>query len=235
VNGARHVIVNADDLGLSAGVNRGIADAYDHGVVTSASLMVSQPAAEAAAAWAHTRPDLSLGIHLDLCEWEYRGGEWALVYERAPLDDPAQVATEVARQLDCFRELTGRTPTHVDCHQHVHRDEPARTVIAAAAAAMRVPLRDHSAAYYAGGFYGQTKHGEPLPELISADALVDLLTSLPEGWSEVGCHAGYAEDAPTSYREERRREVAALCSPLVRAAVEHAGIELHPFVDLPCP
>ena len=40
----RRVIVNADDFGISAGVNRGIAAAHRFGVVTSASLMVRQPA-----------------------------------------------------------------------------------------------------------------------------------------------------------------------------------------------
>ena len=41
----RRLIVNADDLGLSAGVNRGIVEAHARGIVTSASLMVRQPAA----------------------------------------------------------------------------------------------------------------------------------------------------------------------------------------------
>ncbi|MBI3874558.1 MAG: ChbG/HpnK family deacetylase [Verrucomicrobia bacterium] len=41
----RFLIVNADDFGLSAGVNRGIIEAHERGIVTSASLMVCQPAA----------------------------------------------------------------------------------------------------------------------------------------------------------------------------------------------
>jgi len=234
VTGERNVIVNADDLGLSLGVNEGIAVAHDHGIVTSASLMVLQVAAEEAAAWARTRPGLSLGIHLDLCEWDYCDDEWVLRYERAPLDDAAKVATEVVRQLDHFREITGAAPTHVDCHQHVHRDEPARSVIAAEAAAIGAPLRDNSAARYVGGFYGQTNQGAPLHELITVDALVELLSSLPPGWTEVGCHAGYADDAPTSYRDERRLEVETLCSSAVHAAVEQARINLRTFRDLPC-
>src|SRR5437870_3779943 len=42
---ARYLIVNADDFGLSPGVNRGIIEAHEHGIVTSASLMVRWPAA----------------------------------------------------------------------------------------------------------------------------------------------------------------------------------------------
>src|SRR5437879_4472175 len=46
---ARYLIVNADDFGRSPGVNRGIMSAYEHGIVTSASLMVRWPAAAEAA------------------------------------------------------------------------------------------------------------------------------------------------------------------------------------------
>ena len=48
----RELIVNADDFGLSEGVNRGIAEAHEHGIVTSASLMVRGASAPAAAAYA---------------------------------------------------------------------------------------------------------------------------------------------------------------------------------------
>ena len=46
----RALIVNADDFGLSAGVNAGVARTHEEGILTSASLMVRQPGAEQAAA-----------------------------------------------------------------------------------------------------------------------------------------------------------------------------------------
>jgi hypothetical protein len=46
---ARYLIVNADDFGQSPGVNRGIIQGFDQGIVTSASLMVRWPAAAPAA------------------------------------------------------------------------------------------------------------------------------------------------------------------------------------------
>ena len=42
----KYLVVNADDLGLSTGVNRDIAEAVEHGIVTSTSLMVRWPASE---------------------------------------------------------------------------------------------------------------------------------------------------------------------------------------------
>ena len=43
----RYLIVNGDDFGLSPGVSRGIIEAHRHGILTSTSLMVDRPAAEA--------------------------------------------------------------------------------------------------------------------------------------------------------------------------------------------
>ncbi|HEV2791037.1 MAG TPA: ChbG/HpnK family deacetylase, partial [Solirubrobacterales bacterium] len=63
---SRRLIVNADDLGLSRSVNEGIFEAHQHGIVTSASLMVRQGAAEAAAEALAEHPDLAVGLHLDL-------------------------------------------------------------------------------------------------------------------------------------------------------------------------
>ncbi len=48
----RYLIVNADDFGLSFGVNQGIIEAFEHGIVTSTSLMVNWIGAAEAAAYA---------------------------------------------------------------------------------------------------------------------------------------------------------------------------------------
>jgi len=72
----RFLIVNADDLGLSAAVNEGVLAAHEGGVVTSASLMVRQGAAPAAAERAAAYPELAIGLHIDLGEWIYERGEW---------------------------------------------------------------------------------------------------------------------------------------------------------------
>src|SRR5260370_3831130 len=80
----RYLIVNADDFGQSPGVNRGIIEAHERGIVTSASLMVRWPAAAEAAAYARLHPRLSVGLHLDFGEWVCRGGGWARPYQVVP-------------------------------------------------------------------------------------------------------------------------------------------------------
>lgn len=229
----RHLIVNADDFGQSAGVNRGIVIAHERGIVTSASLMVRWPAAAEAADYSRSHPTLSLGLHVDLGEWVYRDAAWRPRYEVVPLHDAGAVADEVDRQLAAFRELTGKDPTHLDSHQHVHRQEPVRSVLIQVARELAIPLRRFSAGiHYCGDYYGQDGKGHPIPGQISVDALIRILATLPPGITELGCHPGEAEDLDSPYRDERPKEVKVLCDPRVRAALTTHGVELRSFANV---
>jgi predicted glycoside hydrolase/deacetylase ChbG (UPF0249 family) len=226
----RLLIVNADDFGRSEGHNAGVRRAHEEGIVTSASLMVLQPAAQSAAEYARGQPRLSLGLHVDLGDWAFEDGEWRTLYQRAPLDDPHAVEAEVRRQLGRFRELAGREPTHLNAHQHVHRERPARRVFRLIARELGVPLRDFSAIRYCGDFYGQTGRGEPLHELIRAESLIGLIETLPDGATEISCHPGFGLECEV-YAREAALEVQTLCDPRVREAVERGGVALVPFAD----
>jgi predicted glycoside hydrolase/deacetylase ChbG (UPF0249 family) len=225
----RFLVVNADDLGLCTTVNDGIFAAHRDGVVTSASLMVRQAAAPAAAERAGEFPSLAVGLHLDLGQWDYLNGEWIQAYSRCDAESAAGVEAECRAQLDLFRSQLGRDPTHLDSHQHVHNSEPVATVATAIAAELSVPLRGRQIRYE-GGFYGQDGRGEPYPETISPASLVSLVHALPAGWSEIGCHPA-AGPVPSSYDRERVTELAALRDPAVGAAIADAGIELRSFAD----
>ena len=228
----RRLIVNADDFGRSPAINRGILRGHREGIVTSTSLMVRYEAAAQAAAQARACPQLGVGLHLDLGEWEHRDGEWHSVYDVASTGDQAAVEAELERQLGEFERLVGAPPTHIDSHQHVHRDEPVRSVAQCAAQALGVPLRHAPGVRYCGAFYGQGRRGEPLHELIGADTLIDLLGALPRGVVELACHPAEAVDFESSYAAERPVELRALCDPRVRAALRAHGIELCSFRDL---
>jgi predicted glycoside hydrolase/deacetylase ChbG (UPF0249 family) len=222
------LIVNADDFGRSLGVNRGIAVTHENGIVTSASLMVRRPAAEEAAAYAKRHPSLSVGLHVDLGEWVYRDGDWEAVDE---LVGPPQ--EELRRQVDNFQSLTGHEPTHLDSHQHVHRQSELGPMFAEMAQQLGVPLRGYDPAIrFCGDFFGQTAKGLPLPEGISLDALVALLDALPEGVTELGCHPGVGTGDDLPYGIERSIEVEVLCDPRVRAALIINGIELCSFANI---
>ncbi|MEX2658814.1 MAG: ChbG/HpnK family deacetylase [Acidimicrobiales bacterium] len=225
----RHLIVNADDFGQTSGINTGIAEAHERGIVTSASLMVRGAAAWEAARYARAHPELSVGLHLDTGEWAYRGGEWQLEYAVVDTEDEADVAAEVDRQLEAFVVLTGRPPTHLDSHQHVHRRGPVRTAVRRRAARLGIPVRHLTPGItHCGDFYGQNGEGEPWPQGISADALVALLRDLPEGWTELACHPGCGT-AELTYGHEREEELAVLCSGAVAAALVEEAVVLRSF------
>ena len=61
------MIVNADDFGLSPEVNAGVIRAHRDGILGSASLMVAEPAAKAAAELARQNPALDVGLHAVVC------------------------------------------------------------------------------------------------------------------------------------------------------------------------
>jgi predicted glycoside hydrolase/deacetylase ChbG (UPF0249 family) len=86
------LIVNADDFGYAEAVNRGVAEAFDRGIVTSTSIMATGAAFEHAVDLARSRPKLAVGVHLVLTE-------------QRPLVGPAAAASLVGTD--------GRFPRHV--------------------------------------------------------------------------------------------------------------------------
>ena len=142
----KQLIVNADDLGLTTGVNRGILRAYQHGIVTSASLLVTGNAFEQAVALARQNPGLDVGLHLALVEERP-----VLGHEVLPtlVDETGQfprtsgeflrraflgrirwdeVEREIAAQIARFQE-TGLRLSHLDSHQHLHMFPPVFQIV----------------------------------------------------------------------------------------------------------
>ena len=134
---AVRLVINADDLGLTEGVTRGILEAHEAGVVTSASMMVNTPGFDDAVRCVAGHPALSVGLHLNLTVGR-------------PVADPATVASlldsgtgqflslgrlirralsrrvaseHVLRECEAqVRRLraSGVGVTHLDSHRHVH-------------------------------------------------------------------------------------------------------------------
>ncbi|MSR36304.1 MAG: ChbG/HpnK family deacetylase [Gemmatimonadetes bacterium] len=128
------VILNADDLGLTAGINRAIFQAARAGAVTSASLMVGAPGWDDALAGIRSGgAGLSVGLHLNLTvgrpltaapTLHGRDGRFfslrALVLRATTgLIDPDDVLAESVAQLQALA-AAGVVPTHLDGHRHVH-------------------------------------------------------------------------------------------------------------------
>lgn len=229
----RYLIVNADDYGLSHGVNRAIVRAFENGVVTGASLMVRPGAALEAAAYGRENPGLCLGLHVDLGEWAYRDGQWVPLYEVVPIQSVTALRDEADRQMNAFRNLVGRDPTHIDSHQHVHLREPVRSILVEIARNIDVPLRNCGQDIrYCGDYYGQTAEGVPIPGILGVEGFLGILKTLPHGITELACHPGDGNDWNTMYHRERALETTTLCSPGIRESIEKLGIQLCTFAEV---
>jgi predicted glycoside hydrolase/deacetylase ChbG (UPF0249 family) len=213
---AKRLIVNADDLGASAGVNRGIFEAHERGVVTSASLLVTAGASLAAAELARGALALSVGLHVDLGGWS----------------GTPNLEDELAGQAARFETLMGRPPTHLDSHRDAHEDPRWLPAFVGLAERLRIPLRGHSGIHRVASFYGQWG-GESHPEQVRVESLARILAAeIDQGTHELSCHPGYADGLASSYCAEREIELATLCDPRARRAVEALGIDLVSHQDL---
>ncbi len=138
----RRLIVNADDFGLTCGINRAVVDLHDHGALDSATLMTAAPRFAEAVALAKQHPSLGIGCHI-------------VLVDGAPVADPASISTLIpsmsgadrtsfrpslgtfVRDLSLGRikrehiereataqivrlQQTGIRVTHIDTHKHTH-------------------------------------------------------------------------------------------------------------------
>src|SRR5947208_1199871 len=102
----------------------------------------------------------------------------------------------VGRRLD----LVGEPPTHMDSHQHIHRDSQVRAALQPIVDRLGVPLRHFCAdVQYRGDFYGQDRFGESISQSVASAALVKILSSLPSGTTELACHPAMACDFEGMY------------------------------------
>ncbi len=132
------LIVNADDFGLTAGVNRAIAELRSTGVLTSTSLMACAGATDEAIDLARATPRLGVGCHVVLVD-----GEPMLPPGQIPsLVDPrtnslhstlaaflprlftgrircGEIEAETRAQIECLQKR-GLRLTHIDTHKHLH-------------------------------------------------------------------------------------------------------------------
>jgi chitin disaccharide deacetylase len=139
----RRLIINADDFGLTAGVNRAIVEAHEKGVVSSATLMANGPAFAQAVSLAQSTPRLGVGCHVVLVdgapllpqtqvhslldrsgnsigdprfrEGISKFGALAML-GRLAADEIEAEATAQIRKL----QASGIPVTHLDSHKHTH-------------------------------------------------------------------------------------------------------------------
>ncbi len=235
------VIFNADDFGLTEGVNTGIVEAFHRGVVRSTTMMVAMPAEKHAVQLAVNLPELKVGLHL-----RFTTGK-PLTHHKSLTDstgnfptiphfwkkrdfDPVEVHEEVVTQVERFLSL-GLPLSHIDSHHHAHTHPQLIQIVCEVAKEYQVPLRG----------VGLQRHKEVSNEYMFTDQFYDDKISLEHAKKlmlsyedrcevlEVMCHPAHVDNRlslMSSYLEQREKELRTLSSPDFRMFLQQRGIQV---------
>jgi hypothetical protein len=150
------VVINADDLGLSAEMNDAILESFRRGLITSASIMTNMPGFTDAARLVRDGGFADrIGVHLNLTDgvpltdairrlpsltgptgrlMPRRGSTWRLAR-----DESAAIEEELIAQVDAA-VAAGLAPSHLDSHHHVHTQWPIGSIVIGVAEARHIPM-----------------------------------------------------------------------------------------------
>lgn len=258
----KRLIVNADDYGRTASISRGIRYAHLHGIVTTTTAMMNHPAAlsDVRAATAEC-PALGLGVHLTLTSGRplrspaqvpslvnSEGGFLTLEQftSASTRVSPAEVRAEWRAQIELFL-TTGATLDHLDSHHHTsYFTEETFGIMLDLAKEYDVPVRrphDSATAPQSPGFAQRLlreKKCQTTDYFIASfydtgatlANLLNILSALPDGLTEIMSHPGYIDDeilSGSSYNRQREQEILALTDSEVRHALQASQIALATF------
>ena len=145
------LIVNADDFGLTRGINQAIVELHSAGVLTSATLMARGPAFQHAVELAHRHPELGVGCHVVLTDgvpvsepasiptlldrnrrtFRHSLNDFLFAAVCGKID-PTELEHEIVAQIHVLQRARLRV-THLDTHKHTHTlPQIARALLRAA-------------------------------------------------------------------------------------------------------
>lgn len=245
------LIVNADDFGYSKGVNLGIIEAHVEGIVSSTTMMMNMPGVEHALHLAAQHPDLGVGVHLVLTcgspleqnvpsltdeHGLFRRGQSHLAEASA-----AEVEREFTAQLERFIR-SGRRPTHLDSHHHVHAHEAILPIVLRLAEKYDLPVR------YPWTFVQQGREAYPrirttegfshrfYGDGLTVRTLLGIVDSLADcATAEIMTHPAYVDEellAGSSYAVQRTRELQILTAPEVKEYIRSRKAQLVTFNEI---
>ncbi|HXV27697.1 MAG TPA: ChbG/HpnK family deacetylase [bacterium] len=258
----RVLIVNADDCNLTPGVTRAILKCHDEGIVSSTTWMVNLPFTPDTVRSVLKRRGLGVGIHLNvtlgmpvsspqkvrsLIDSEGRFSK--LQKQLGKLPEKRDLVIEYASQVEKFKKIFGRYPTHLDTHHQVHDHPLFFHALIQVAIRYGLPIRRSSLMrsphlYPPPNKLGRGKEGGAWKTTDfffgnfspagywKRDALETVLETLPEGTSEIMCHPGYHDrdlGAISSFTEGREQEFRLLRSGYLRKKLNELEINLQHF------
>lgn len=245
-----HLIVNADDFGLSPGVCRGIVQAMEHGIVTASTAMVCVSDAERTIMEHAPALRGRLGLHLQLTKGRpclpaheipslvTAEGLFPDTLAQLTAPDGKEIHKEFQAQARRMRDM-GLTPSHLDAHHHAFRLPPAFPAYRRLARELGIPARGLDASFRetlrhdgipTADLFIDKWYKEDLTPGHLMEILDNALSGLPDGArAELMTHPGLVDSelrSRSSYTTHRERELECLCSKGLRQELEARGVML---------
>lgn len=222
------LIINADDLGFSKGVNLGIIEAHKNGVVSSATLMVNMEGTKHAVKLVEKNKDLGVGIHFvldmglpvnrnvpSLLNSNGRFLSRELLLKKA---NPEEIEIELESQLKKIIDFD-INPTHIDSHHHIHESELVFPIVKKIAKKYKLPIRRFNTEskkinssdniktvdYFSDEFYGENFNDNSMYKILNKAQFYKT--------AEIMTHPAYVDNSlleGSSYNVQRVQELAIL-------------------------
>jgi predicted glycoside hydrolase/deacetylase ChbG (UPF0249 family) len=226
----KKLIVNADDFGYRDNINKGILQAHQSGVVTSASLFVERDGTDEAVRMAMEHPELALGIHIDIDKYfNIEHGHGVITGWADGILNHECLKVEMRRQLDKFYSF-GFSADHFDSHHHAHLVKEVFPAACEVAKEYKIPFMRVFAQHYPDATSFETA------KKMALDNGLRVVDHFIEGWywgnvdedyavAELMTHPGYGE----LWREA---ELAHCCQAQLKQYLMNQQIEPVRFSDV---
>lgn len=236
-----HVIFNADDFGLSRGVNTGIIESSNNGVVRSTTLMVGMEAQTHGLSLLADAPNLKIGLHIRLTAGQAFSKKGTLTdgaghflsqdnfWPRTYFNE-SELYEELSLQVAAFKKL-GVPLSHIDSHHHVHTHPKVFPIVLELAKKHNVPLRGGETLganprvlryQFSDAFYGNSIDVATIVNEIKRFRLhTDVV--------ELMCHPAHIDHslkAQSSYHQQRAIELKTLVSEELETALRKERVSV---------
>lgn len=246
----RKLIVNADDFGLTRGINKGIIHGFRLGIITSATALVNMPCWPHAASLVRKLAGLGVGLQFNLTVGRpltaphhipslvNEGGEFCGSLEQLAQADTLDVVRELYNQYNRLLH-SGIKPTHIDSHGDIHTLDNILSILLDFAARHHMPLRLFPQARSLYNNAGAATTGDLIDDFQDKGAnrpnFERLLSNCRAETVEFRCHPGMVDadlEAVSAYTWQRERELAVVCAYNKEEFPRRYGFELIPFSQL---
>lgn len=239
------LIINADDFGMTQGVNIGIILAHQQGIVTSTTCMMNMSYAKQALTLAKEYPHLGVGVHLILTvgrpliegakSFTDETGAFKKITEYPqgqPHPDQQELYREWKAQIEKYISITGHKPTHLDSHHHVHLMPGLHEVAIQLATEYHIPMRQTDDISHIQPYVPCEIHFHK--EQANFDYFKKCLES-HQGTLEIMCHPALLDQRlyeMSSYHLPRIQELDLLSSQAVKDLIKNNHIQLINYKDI---